>query len=142
MQRQVMTPDELDRLVAYLRHAPMPFTVSVAKGKIRTLPQNRTTHKWYGEIAHQRGDMTPREVKNECKAYFGVPILLAEDAEFADAYNKSIRKMSREDKLEAMDILPVTSRMTVDQLARYMDEIFRSYTGKGFVLTDPERDAA
>ena len=138
MQRQVMSPDELTALMAYLGQMPLPFTVSVAAGKLRSIRQNDTTHKWYDEIARQRGDMTPGEVKCECKAYFGVPILMAEDAEFAATYERVIKPLPRETKLEAMHILPVTSRMTTKQLARYMDEVFRNYTQKGFVLTDPE----
>ena len=137
-QRCIMTPDQLTTLTAWLAGLPMPFTVSVNPGRLRTLDQNALVHKWFGEVAHQRGDMTPSEIKCEAKAYFGVPILLAEDAEFAETYNRVIKPLARDVKLQAMHILPVTSRMTTKQLTRFMDEVYRHYSGHGFILTQPE----
>lgn len=107
----------------------------------RSNPQNSLQHKWWAEIAAQRGDTTPAEVKAEAKAYFGVPILLAESEEFAERYNRVIKPLPTATKLEIMHLLPVSSLMNVDQHRRYLDEVFRFYTQKGFRLSVPEEAA-
>lgn len=108
----------------------------------RSIPQNRLQHKWWAEIARQRGDMTPAEVKAEAKAWFGVPILRGENDEFRERYDEVIKPLPRELKLKAMHLLPVTSLMNKDQHRRFLDEVYRHYTWQGFRLTLPEREAA
>ncbi len=145
MQRQVMTPKELDTLVSYLRNAPMPFTVSVAKGKIRTDKQNRLQRKWLIEIAEQLGDRTTEQVRGEIKLHIGVPILRNENAKFAEKYDSMIKPLPYEIKL-AMMIEPfdfaVTRNMTTKQKAHFLDETVRYWAERGIVLTDPERQDA
>ena len=50
--------------------------------------------------------------------------------------------LSYEQKLEAMDILPVTSRMTTTQLDRCMADIQAHFSGRGVVLEYPKDRAA
>ena len=104
----------------------------------RSRKQNSTQHKWWAEIAAQRGDMTPAEVKAEAKAYFGVPILLAEDDDFRERYERTIKPLPKATKLDVMHLLPVSSLMNRDQHRRYLDEVFRFYSQQGFRLTVPE----
>jgi hypothetical protein len=81
-------------------------------------------------VARELREDDERGVKRFCKLHFGVPILRAEDDEFREAYDGSIlRVLSYEQKLVAMDMLPVTSRMNTTQLKRYTDDVQDHYRG-------------
>jgi hypothetical protein len=118
----------------------MPVTVSWVEGEGRTPPQNRTIHKWFREIADQRGDVTAREVKAECNLTYGVPILRRDDEAWGAAFGYLFDSLNRPAKVKALMVLdvPVTRSMKVPQLCEYMDPMFREYTEMGFKLTDPE----
>ena len=104
----------------------------------RTLDQNSMINALYGQIAEQKEDESANDIRRHCKAYYGIPILLAEDEKFASMYTKGIMKhLTTEEKLEAMDILPVTSRMDKAQGSRYIDEVIREYSKAGISLTHP-----
>ena len=104
----------------------------------RTLSQNALIHKWFGEIATQTNESVD-EVKLDCKGYQGVPMLLAEDQEFAEFYEK-FRAMypDAEQRRKALKWVPVTSIMTTSQLGRFADAVFREYSQQGIRLTVPE----
>lgn len=91
--------------------------ISIKAGKDRSLDQNAILHAWINQIATELREQTAAEVKAECKLTIGVPILRAEDEEFRQFYDKSIKLMTYEDKLLAMSFCPVTSLMTVKQLS-------------------------
>ena len=115
------------------------LTVSVNAGKGRSLDQNAISHAWYAQVARELREDDERGVKRFCKLHFGVPILRAEDEEFRLAYDAAIRgRLSYEEKLQAMDILPVTSRMTTVQLSRYMEDVQGHFLGRGVRLEFPE----
>ena len=70
-----------------------------------------------------------------------MPILRAEDEEFREAYDAVIRKTLRYDqKLVAMDMLPVTSRMTTKQISQYMQDVQDHYRERGVQLEFPKDD--
>ena len=107
------------------------LTLTVKGGKGRSLDQNAISHAWYEQVARELREDDARGVKRYCKLHFGVPLLRAEDDEFREAYDGSIlRTLSYEQKLLAMDMLPVTSRMTTAQLSRYMEDVQGHYAGK------------
>lgn len=111
--------------------------VTTKKGVGRSIDQNALSHAWYNDIAQQIAD-TPENVKCECKLRFGVPILRAEDPDFAEMYDAAIlRSLTYEQKLKAMKYLPVTSNMTKEQLSRYLDYIQKSYAEQGVVVSFP-----
>jgi hypothetical protein len=143
--RTVTTEAERALLVRYIGEQKLPFTVAVTKGIKRTAEQNRLQRMWINEISEQRGDMTPEEVRAECKLTLGVPILRAENERFCAEYDRVIKPLFYEEKLrlmmEPLDF-PVSRLMTTAQHSKYLDAIFMHYAGKGFVLTDPERVAA
>lgn len=113
--------------------------VSVRTGKNRSLNQNAISHAWYEQISRELGEGTPEDVKCECKLRFGVPILRAEDEDFREMYDASIKRhLSYEQKLKAMRFLPVTSLMTKNQLSRYLEDMQREYAGRGVRLEFPE----
>lgn len=133
---------EHDRKMAIKRieNAELPCTMTLTKGAPRSIEQNRLQRMWMLELQEQ-GDMTAEEYRAYCKAYFGVPILLAENEAFRQQYESIVRPLAYDQKLEIMKEpidLPITRLMTVKQKKRYLDEVYTYWTGKGFKLTDPD----
>ena len=124
---------ELWREHKYLR-------VTIKTGKDRSLDQNAILHAWITQIANELREQTAAQIKAECKLTIGVPILRAEDEEFRQFYDKSIRLMTYEDKLAAMSFLPVTSLMTVKQLSQFLTGMQEGYRGR-VALEFPPEDA-
>jgi hypothetical protein len=142
MQRIVESDADLPGLVTLLNSRKKPFTVTIQNGsnaKIRTDRQNRLQWQWFTEISEQMGDRSPTDVRGDCKLRFGVPILRAENEKFRAAYDRLIKPLPFEDKIEMMTVFewPVTSLMTTKQLSKYLDEVERFYRTMGVVLTDP-----
>lgn len=152
VQRTVKNEYELKMLKTYLDGRKRPFTVDIEDGRNRSNEQNRLSHKWYGQIAEQTGEPVD-DVRSRCKLEIGVPILRNEVERFRTTYDANLLSLPYENKLAIirdMDI-PVTRLMNVDQMSRYMDEVFRRHAEAGIELTvppdryafDPEtRDAA
>lgn len=113
--------------------------VKIMTGKARSLDQNAISHAWYEQIARELREDDARGVKRFCKLHFGVPILRAENDEFRAAYDGSIlRTLSYEQKLVAMDMMPVTSLMKTIQITRYMEDMQAHYAKQGVFLEFPE----
>lgn len=147
--RTVTTEAERGSLLKYLGGHPLPFTVSIAKGRRRSTQQNNLHHKWVEEVASQLCEMTGDDewtrdrVQAEFKLRFGVPILREENEVFREKYDRVIKPHSYEEKLEMMSPagfdFPVSRLMTTPQFGRYLDTIYRHYTEQGLALTDPSR---
>lgn len=118
---------------------PIPFTLTVKEGKVRTLSQNALLHKWFGEIAKQTHE-TADQVKRECKFYQGCPILMADDPQFV-AFLSNLKNLTVEEKIAAMDYISVTSVMTTKQLSAMCDAVEAKYLPQGVRLTQPEAKA-
>lgn len=115
------------------------FSFVVKFGKKRSISQNSISHAWYEQVARELREDDARGVKRYCKLHFGVPLLRAEDAEFKEAYDGAIlRTLTYEQKLQAMDVLPVTSRMTTVQLHQYMLDVQDHYRGRVALEFPPE----
>lgn len=126
-----------------LWHSRRYLEISVKEGKGRSIEQNAVMHGWFGQVARELREDNARGVKRFCKLHFGVPILRAEDDDFRAAYDRVIKPLPYEDKLVAMDILPVTSVMTTIQLDACMTDIQDHYAKQGVVLVYPkEREQA
>lgn len=148
--RSVKNEDELALLKVYLDQRKRPFTVDVTDGRDRSAEQNRLSHKWYKEISEQTGEDV-EDVRARCKLEIGVPILRENDA-FRATYDRLIRPLDYADKLALLrdTDMPVTRLMSVEQMTRYMDEVFRKHAEFGVALTippdkyafNPERRAA
>jgi len=137
--RIIKTASDLNGLVSLINARKLPFTVRITGGKHRTIAQNRLQRMWCIEIADQRGDVTPEEVRGEIKLRFGVPILRAEHDEFCEKYDRIIKPHTYEDKVEMMMEpldFPVTRLMTIDQKSRYLDAVYQYHNERGFVLTE------
>ena len=115
------------------------ITVKIKFGKSRSVDQNAMLYAWYQQVHRELRENSPLEVRRFCKLHFGVPILRIDDDEFRVAYDACIKKqLSYEEKLEAMDILPVSSRMTTKQFNDYTDRIQDHYKKIGVALEYPE----
>jgi hypothetical protein len=105
--------------------------VTVRAGTDRSLEQNAISHAWYEQIARELREDDAAGVKRFCKLHYGVPILRAEDEDFRSLYDTAIKPhLSYEQKLRAMDYLPVTSLMTVRQLSVYLEAMQEGYRGR------------
>lgn len=114
------------------------FTLTFKFGKGRSLDQNAISHAWYEQVARELREDDARGVKRFCKLHFGIGILRAEDEEFRESYDAVIKHhLSYEQKLVAMDMLPVTSRMTTKQISQYMQDMQDHYRMKGVCLEFP-----
>ncbi|MDX5416056.1 MAG: hypothetical protein LPK88_07020, partial [Alphaproteobacteria bacterium] len=117
----------------------LPMTFSWRQGADRSLDQNDLCWKWNAEVSQQMGDRTQEEVHAFNKLHFGVPIR-REDAEFREVYDRVLKTLAYEDKLECMAApldLPVTRDMTVKQMTRFLDAVYDHWTKEGVALTVP-----
>lgn len=114
------------------------FTLTFKFGKGRSLNTNALSHAWYEQVARELREDDARGVKRFCKLHFGVGLLRAEDEEFRESYDAVIKHhLSYEQKLIAMDMLPITSRMTTKQISQYMQDMQDHYRTKGVCLEFP-----
>jgi hypothetical protein len=133
-------PGHVDALAAMLRGRKLPITVTWTQGAPRSASQNRLAQRWFTDIATQLGDQTHEDVRAECKLRFGVPILRAENEAFRLSYDRVIKALPYEEKLEAIKAfdLPVTRLMTAKQMTAFMDTMQQHWLPLGVRLTDPE----
>lgn len=111
---------------------------SLKTGKARSLDQNSISHAWYEQIARELREDDALGWKCYCKLHHGVPILRAEDEEFREAYDATIKGMAYEQKLMVMRMLPVTSLMTKPQLSKYLEAMQADFVAKGVLLEFPD----
>ncbi len=103
--------------------------------KHRSLDQNGQSHVWYSQLAKELPEDNELGWKRYCKLTLGVPLLRAQDSQFRELYDKCIRKtLTYEQKLEAMDILPVTSRMDTEQFNYYLEAMQNHFSKRGVIL--------
>lgn len=129
-----------ERVIKIIKGCQLPSTVSITKGLPRSSPQNRLQRKWCIE-AQEQGDQTAEQYRAYCKLHFGVAIMKFESPEWADAYDRIIRPLSYEQKLEMMAEpidFPVTRCMSSKGKKQYLDQMHDYFNGLGFVLTEPE----
>lgn len=120
----------------------LPFTVEWVQGRDRTRDQNALQWLWATEAADQLGDRTSSEVQRDWKLRHGVPILREDSAEFRATYDRLIKPLSYEEKVEAMEFIDVTSAMKVRQMVRFLDAVQRECLEQGLRLTDPDPELA
>lgn len=134
---------ENDRALAlkFINSQQLPFTMTVVKGKQRTDKQNKLQRQWINEIAAQLTDHPAEYWRGYSKLHFGVPILRNENEQFLEVYDRLIRPLDYEKKIELMMVpidIAVTRIMTTKQKTAYLDAIYANFTGLGLVLTDPD----
>ena len=136
----IREPEHITALANMLIGRKLPLTVTWTQGAPRSSAQNRLAQRWFSDIAGQLGDRTHDEVRAECKLAIGVPILRAENEAFRVTYDRVLKPLGYEEKLDAIATfdLPITRLMTVKQMTAFMDQMQRHWTGQGVVLTDPD----
>jgi len=142
--RFIKTETDRDMLEKFIASHDLPFSASIAKGNRRSTEQNALQRKWMAEIAEQREDEPAEYYRGYCKLRFGVPIMRRDDAEFCEKYDRILKPLPYETKIELMMEpidFPVTRQMNVKQKTEYLDEIHRHWSGQGIVLTQPEQAA-
>lgn len=103
--------------------------------KKRTINQNDQVYVWYEQLARELTEDSAQGWRRFCKLHFGVGILRAHDAEFRELYDKCIKStLNYEEKLQAMDVLPVTSRMTTELLNLYLEAMQEHFLKRGVSL--------
>lgn len=136
--RVIRNQHDLEALLALLRERKMPFTIEVTDGRDRTKEQNRLAQKWFAEISEQTGD-DREDVRARCKLEIGVPIMREASEKFKETYDRLVRPLPYQDKLELIrdTDMPVTRLMGVKDMTRFMDLVFRRHSEFGVVLTVP-----
>ena len=115
--------------------------VTIKRGKDRSIPQNSISHAWYEQLARELREDDAIGWKCHAKLHYGVPILRAEDEEFRTTYDLVIKRLTYEQKLEAMKCWPVSSLMTKVQLGKYLEAMQQGFAQQGVYLTFPEQCA-
>lgn len=136
----VKSAEDMEQVKAHLNATSFPFRVVISKELKRTDAQNKTLHKWFGEIAAHRGDVTMLDVKAECNLQYGRPIKVRDDPEWDAVFGYLFDRLNYEKKLFAIRKLdvPFTRNMNTKQLSEYMDQMQRDYLSQGVKLTIPE----
>jgi hypothetical protein len=138
--RIIREPEHVDALAIFLKGLKLPITVSWTVGAPKKDSQNRLSQRWFTDITTQLGDRDREYVRSECKLRFGVPILREENVAFREKYDRILKPLSYEEKIEAITVfdLPVTRLMTTKQMSKFMDNMSRHWISAGVRLTDPE----
>lgn len=142
--RVIKTERDRDDFVRLAGNYKYPYTVTIKRGGIRSIEQNRLQRLWHNEAAEQLQDESAEDKRAYCKLTFGVRILCAEDEDFQKQYDRVVRPLPYETQLELMKVpfdFPVTRLMTTVQKTQFLDEIRIYYTALGVRLTDPDRGA-
>jgi len=136
----IRDPIHVEALANMLRGRKLPITVTWTQGAPRSTAQNRLAQRWFTDVSTQLGDQTHEDVRAECKLRFGVPILRAENEAFRISYDRVIKSLPYEQKLDAIKAfdMPVTRLMTAKQMTAFMDEMQKHWSAQGVRLTDPE----
>lgn len=140
MKKAIRTEQDRQAFIRLLSARELPCTVSIAKGAPRSIEQNKTQRLWVNEIAEQCPDDDAEGWRAYIKLRIGVPILRAENDDFAEQYDRVVKPLPYEQKLDIMREpidLPVTRLMTTSQHARLLDEIWVHFGSMGVQLTDP-----
>jgi hypothetical protein len=133
---------DIDDFALLLGGLKLPLTVEWVQGRDRTSQQNKLMWLWASEAADQRGDVTADYVQREWKLNHGIPILCDDSEEYRSFCTLTLKRLSYEERVEAMRFTPVTSEMKVKQMVKFMDEVERECVGQGIKLTAPDPDLA
>lgn len=141
MERFVSTEQERQNLVRFIEAHQLPFVCATKKGSKRSLDQNRLQRLWVNECTAQWDGMTAEEVRGFFKLTLGVPIMRSESEVFRQKYDRILKPLGHEQKIELMMEpldLPVTRIMTTKQHSVFLDHIQRFASERGWVLTQPD----
>lgn len=114
------------------------FTLTINTGKKRSKLQNALSHAWYLQIANETGEYTAAMVKCLCKYHVGLPIIRGSDEDYNEKCVEFIDTLTYEQKILAMEYMPVTSLMTTKQIDDYLLGVQENYARRDIILDFPE----
>ena len=134
----ISTPSQLPTLHAAIEKAlneKGSVVVQIWDGRRRSDGQNKLQHAMYREIGKQLYGGDWRLAKRECKLTIGVPILRHESEQFKALYDKVIgtgksAKVDHATKLELMEVIDVSSALSVTGANEYIETIYSTYAEK------------
>ena len=106
----------------------------------RSLDQNALSHAWYSQISLELREDDSNGWRRYCKLHHGIPILRMDDEKFREFYDAGLKVLSYEQKLAAMDFVPVTSLMSKKQLSTYLELVQADFMKRGVQLEFPESE--
>lgn len=119
-------------------------TAIIAKGKAalvkveerdpRSIDQNSLSHQWYSELAMLLPENDAQGWRRYCKLHHAVPLARAELEDFRKFYDAGLKGLAYEQKLEAMDFVPVTSLFGKAQFTKYLDAVRADFAKRGVYL--------
>lgn len=121
------------RALEAVKSAPVGFSVTVQEPS-RSTDQNSLTHAFYADLAKLLPENDALGWRCYCKLHHGVPLLRAEDEDFKAFYDSAVKRLSYEQKIEAMKFVPVTSIMTKGQLTKFADAVIADFQNRGIGL--------
>lgn len=137
---RVRNEPERENAIRVLEARQLPFTMEIVKGVKRSNKQNKLSRKWCKE-AEEQGDQTAEQYRAYCKLHFGVALMKAQSELYAEKYDRIVRPLPYEQKLELMAEpfdFPVTRLLNTSNEKKYLDLMHQYFTGQGFILTNPE----
>ena len=102
----------------------------------RSRAQNRLSHMHYAQIGKHMGEDTD-EVKTRCKLQYGIPILQAGNQDFCDKWFSLTMFNNHSQNLIVASMIPVTSILTIKQMAQYITAYMREHESNGIALSHP-----
>ena len=105
---------------------------------LRSIAQNRMVYALYKRIADSIYGGDVNHARRECKLSIGCKILYNSSLAFARVYDNTLRVMDRERRLQAMDLISVSSIMSTAQCTQYIKSIINTYSEQGVYLLDIE----
>ena len=107
-------------------HKPL----SAKEISVRTVSQNDMKEQQVHTIALQLYGGDENWTRNELKYRCGVPILCRDEPEFLAFCEVALKHLNHEQRIQAMEYVPVTSRMGVKQMSEYIEKVFMMYAEK------------
>lgn len=137
--RSVTTQEQADRLASWLVGLPLPYTVTVREGEVRSVNFNSLLHKWFAQIARHLEGETMYSVKGACNHKYGLPIRLQDDG-FSWLWAKTGGLLPYEKQVKILEggYFAITSAMTNAELKKYMDAMQQDYLEQGIHVKYPE----
>lgn len=105
-------------------------TIKVTPCSLRSLDQNDMKERQVHEIAVQLYGGDEDHARREAKYQIGCRILMRDDQKYREFF-QAISHLTHEQKLKAMDLIPVTSVMNKTQMTEYIERVFQYYAEKG-----------
>jgi len=131
---EIHNENHLAAAMLKLSKAKLPSVVSIEDFHVdRSLPLNSLSHAWYSQISRTTKEDLPARIKGYCKLHFGVPILRAESEDFCETYDRIIKSLPYETKIDIMsqpDWFPITSLMDNAQFVHYLEDIQKHYSDR------------